>query len=203
LTSKRRGLAARLELRLKYMFKRATHWFTWGQVSFNESVQATLGDTLDALHAIFNVYQQALAADSERARELREEMLREIGVGITALVGEQAGQSSRTEESAALLEKLGEQMALWTSEITLLKTELAKVAVLYEQTVAAYAEFGAEQRALIAHMQEEHRVMFRQISLEAGEQAVLADRAQRRADAGIKVLTERLDALERERRAVG
>src|ERR687886_1143618 len=61
LLSYRRGAAARFELWLKRLVKRAAHWFTWEQVNFNSAVHHALGDARAALAA----QEQALA----RARE--------------------------------------------------------------------------------------------------------------------------------------
>ncbi len=49
ITSKRSGLAARMELWIKRQLKRATHWFTWEQKDFNKAVNAALHDIADAL----------------------------------------------------------------------------------------------------------------------------------------------------------
>src|SRR5215207_647338 len=75
LLSYRRGAAARFEIWLKRLVKRAAHWFTWEQVNFNAAVHHALGDA----RAVLAAQEQALAAQEHalaRAREeLREEFL--------------------------------------------------------------------------------------------------------------------------------
>ncbi|HEX8291657.1 MAG TPA: hypothetical protein VF570_07885, partial [Pyrinomonadaceae bacterium] len=44
LLSYRRGAAARFEIWVKRLVKRAAHWFTWEQVNFNSAVHHALGD---------------------------------------------------------------------------------------------------------------------------------------------------------------
>jgi hypothetical protein len=48
-TTYRGGFAARLELWIKRLLKRVTHWFTWEQVNFNSSVDRALNSTLAIL----------------------------------------------------------------------------------------------------------------------------------------------------------
>jgi uncharacterized membrane-anchored protein YhcB (DUF1043 family) len=50
--SNRSGAAARLELWVKRLLKRATRWFTWEQVNFNASVHHALGDLPALLSAV-------------------------------------------------------------------------------------------------------------------------------------------------------
>lgn len=57
-TTYRSGFAARAELWLKRLLKRATHWFTWEQVNFNSSTHSALNHTL----AILQTYEQRLAS---------------------------------------------------------------------------------------------------------------------------------------------
>ena len=52
LTTYRRGLSSRIELWLKRLVKRLTHWFTWEQVNFNAAVNRSLNDTLSALQKL-------------------------------------------------------------------------------------------------------------------------------------------------------
>jgi hypothetical protein len=49
LTSYRRGPIARLELWLKRLFKKATHWFTWEQVNFNSANAKSMRDIIAVL----------------------------------------------------------------------------------------------------------------------------------------------------------
>ncbi len=49
ITSYRRGWAARVELWIKRLLKRASHWFTWEQVNFNSATSNSLKDVLVVL----------------------------------------------------------------------------------------------------------------------------------------------------------
>jgi len=48
-TSYRKGWLARLELSVKRLLKRITHWFTWEQVNFNAATSNSLEDVLVVL----------------------------------------------------------------------------------------------------------------------------------------------------------
>ncbi len=205
LTSKRRGAVGRLEVSLKRFIKRATHWYTWGQVGFNLSIHAALREML-----------AAFMAHGDRVEQLRDEILSEVRAELTTLANAQASQMLRSESVSGTLERLTAEAGRLATEVGLLKTELAQVAVGYEQglqeiaagyeqalaqvsagyrqVLAMNTERDAAGHALVAHLQEEQRVLFKQLSLAASEQAVLADRAQRRAEAAIRDLAERLAA---------
>jgi hypothetical protein len=67
--SYRGGAAARLELWLKRLVKRALHWFTWEQVNFNSAAHHALRDALSALSAHERLLAEARAElDSLRRR---------------------------------------------------------------------------------------------------------------------------------------
>ena len=53
-----------------------------------------------------------------------------------------------------------------------------------------------EMRERDEHLQDEHRVCFKQLSLEASETAVLEDRARRRSVALLEELTRRVESVE-------
>src|SRR6185436_19580754 len=57
-TTYRSGLLSRLELWIKRLLKRATHWYTWEQVNFNSSVESSLKNTL----AVLQTHDQRLAS---------------------------------------------------------------------------------------------------------------------------------------------
>lgn len=51
-TTYRRGRSSTIELWLKRLIKRLTHWFTWEQVNFNAAVHRSLNDTLSTLQKL-------------------------------------------------------------------------------------------------------------------------------------------------------
>jgi hypothetical protein len=107
LTTRRRGLAARLELWLKRRLKRATHWYTFGQISFNSSVHDALHNVLVALAA----HEKHLAATRNRLE--------------AALSSTPAPDGPRTPESESGSGSVEERLAsLLTSEVERLRAEL-------------------------------------------------------------------------------
>jgi hypothetical protein len=193
LLSYRHGLGARLELRLKGMVKRAAHWFTWEQVNFNSAVHHALGDVRAALAA----HEQALArTQAELLASLRE--LRAEAESDRARVSELRARLDDAEERfdagvaqlrralAAGLERLGEAHAA---------AEARAAAALREeqraQIQARAAELQSEMRDRVESLLEEQRTCFKQLSLEAGEAAVMHDRARRLIEARIEALEKR------------
>lgn len=202
----RRGAAARFELWLKRLVKRALHWFTWEQVNFNSAVHHALGDARAALAA----QEQALGrlreevvgelrgqAEVERARaaELQARLAR-----AEAQVAETQAQmfeaQARMSEAQARFESGGAQLrqAFAAGLERLAESQSAVKNELREGQLSEFraraAELHAEMRERIDGLLEEQRVCFKQLSLETGEAAVMHDRARRRLEA-------RLEALER------
>lgn len=225
--SYRRGAAARLELWLKRLIARATHWFTWEQVNFNSAVHHALGDARAAMGA----HEQALAhlradilttlraeADADRASvtelaahaegllarlaqaearfESQGAQLRQaFAAGLARLaeaerasataLREELGQELRGELGARVESLRGELGARDES----LRGELgARDEALHAETNARAAELQAELRERLDGLLEEQRVCFKQLSLEAGEAAVMHDRARRQLEARLEAL---------------
>lgn len=209
--SYRRGAAARLELWLKGLVRRAMHWFTWEQVNFNSAVHHALGDARAALSA----HEQALArlqseilaalradAEADRAR------VSELETRAAALQARLAQAEARFESGgtqlrqafAAGLERLAEAQRAAT-ETQRAATEAQHAAAELREELgeaqlseirARAGELHAELRERLDGLLEEQRVCFKQLSLEAGEAAVMHDRARRQLEA-------RLEALEQNR----
>jgi hypothetical protein len=186
----RRGAAARLELWLKRMVKRAAHWFTWEQVNFNSAVHHALGDVRAALAA----HDKALARMREESDELREELREE-------LLGELRTQRAEAEADRARAVELQARLAHAEARFDAGAAQLRQAfaaglerlaeALREEQradTTARAAELQAEMRERVDDLLEEQRVCFKQLSLEAGEAAVMQDRARRRMEARIEAL---------------
>lgn len=78
LMSNRTGVSAKLELWVKRLLKRATHWFTWEQVNFNIATHQTLRELIETI-AVFErrvlaletlvQQQQAILQTQSEARE--------------------------------------------------------------------------------------------------------------------------------------
>ena len=206
--SYRRGAAARLELWLKRIIARATRWFTWEQVNFNSAVHHALGDARAAMGA----HEQALArlrsdilttrraeADADRAS------VKELETRAEGLLSRLAQTEARFESQgaqlrqafAAGLERLAEAHRAGIAELReQLGEELrgdvgARAESLHAETNARAAELRAEVRERLDGLLEEQRVCFKQLSLEAGEAAVMHDRARRQLEARLEALESR------------
>jgi hypothetical protein len=66
-----------------------------------------------------------------------------------------------------------------------------------ETNAARLSELVTELRERDAHLQDEQRVCFKQLSLEATEAAVLEDRARRKTEALLEELKRRIEQLEK------
>jgi hypothetical protein len=217
LLSYRRGAAARLELWLKRLVKRAAHWFTWEQVNFNSSVHHALGDARAALAAhaqALAAHAQALAAHEGALTRLRSEILStlrdeadkdrarvaELEARFARLEARLAQAESRFEASgaqlrqafAAGLERLAEAQRASAAELRgEMRAELRDVQL--SEIRARAEELHAELRERVDGLLGEQRVCFKQLSLEAGEAAVMHDRARRQLEARLEALEARDD----------
>lgn len=199
LLSYRRGAAARFELWLKRLVKRAAHWFTWEQVNFNAAVHHALGDA----RAVLAAQEQALArtleevralraeaeADRTRAAELQARLARAEAQAVEAQARFESGGAQLRQAFAAGLERLAESQH---ASIDALREELGtRAELLHAETNARARELHAEVRELVDGLMEEQRVCFKQLSLEAGELAVTHDRARRQLEARLETLENR------------
>ncbi len=233
LLSYRRGAAARFEIWVKRLVKRALHWFTWEQVNFNSAVHHALGDARAALAA----QEQALArtreelggellgelralraeAEADRARgaEFQARLARAEAQVAEAQARFESGGAQLRQAFAAGLERLAESQRATTAALReelrvelearaeslrgeldvraeSLREELgARAEALHAETGARAAELHAEMRERVDGLLEEQRVCFKQLSLEAGESAVMQDRARRQLEARLEALENR------------
>jgi flagellar biosynthesis GTPase FlhF len=213
----RSGAAARLELWLKRLVKRAAHWFTWEQVNFNSAVNHALGDVRAALGELRTSLAETRAAlateEQAHARtreELREEFLAEMRAGRAeaesgrarlaelqarlahAEARSDAGVAGLRQALAAALERLAEEQRAAAAEASAAQRTSAEEIRREQsgQVEARAAELHEEIRRRADALLEEQRVCFKQLSLEASEAAVTHDRARRQLEA-------RLEALEK------
>lgn len=206
LLSHRRGAAARFELWFKRLVKRAAHWFTWEQVNFNSAVHHALGDA----RAVLAAQEQALTrareellgelhtlraeaeADRGRAAELQARVARAEAQNAEAQARFESGGAQLRQAFAAGLERLAESHR---ASAATLREELSgelgsRVEALHAETNARAAELHAELGARLDGLLEEQRVCFKQLSLEAGEAAVMHDRARRQLEARLETLEQ-------------
>ncbi|HEX8284699.1 MAG TPA: hypothetical protein VF588_15145 [Pyrinomonadaceae bacterium] len=192
--SYRRGAAARLELWLKRLVARAARWFTWEQVNFNSAVHHALGDARAAL----NAHEQALARlQSEILSALRAEgeadraRVSELQARLAQAEARFESQGAQLRQAfAAGLERLADAQRASASEMrTELRAELGDAQRAESAEINARAEeLHAELQRRVDGLLDEQRVCFKQLSLEAGEAAVMHDRARRQLEARLEAL---------------
>ena len=207
----RSGFAARLELWLKRLVKRAAHWFTWEQVNFNSAVHYALGDMRAALgdvRAALGETRAALAAEEQAHAHTREELREEMRAGRAAAEAERervaelqarlahaearfdTGLAQLRQALGAAVERLAEEQRAAAAE-ALSAQRTADAESRTEQSAqieARAAELHEEIRRRADDLLEEQRVCFKQLSLEASEAAVMHDRARRQLEARLEAL---------------
>ncbi|MGB8506933.1 MAG: hypothetical protein WCD76_00875, partial [Pyrinomonadaceae bacterium] len=184
LVSNRTGWAARLELWLKRHIKRATRWYAWEQINFNASVHHALRDALEAL-SIYERQLEKLSAEIRAASEARAEFE----------ARNDARDEARKAETAALRDELGARLSALAGQFDIANEEVRaalsnEVSQLRAEQLARAEEIRGELRERDEHLRDEQRVCFKQLSLEAGETAVMQDRARRQMETRV----ERLEA---------
>lgn len=208
LMSYRTGWAARLELWVKRQIKRATHWFTWEQVNFNASAYHALRDTRAALDEYrrqladhrqqLSRVEEALNAEAASRRQALAELtvkldaIESIGGELSSHVGALAlrldSGERRLSEADAVARATEARVEAYRAEqgalAESLRGEQESVAKgLRGEQQSHVRDLRVELLERVGHVLEEQRVLFKQLSLEAGERAVLHDRARRDMEA--------------------
>lgn len=186
LVSNRSGSLARIELWIKGQLKRVTHWFTWEQINFNAAVHHALRDSLEALSSYAHALEK-LRTETEAQRLLNEQNQ----ARLQALLLKQ-----REEIHAQGEDLLAQREALETQLGDVETQRAAQVAAQRREMDARLSVITREMRERFEHLQDEQRVCFKQLSLEATEAAVLEDRARRKAEMMIEEFRSRLGQLE-------
>lgn len=128
----RSGLMARVELWLKRLLKRATHWYTWEQVNFNSSVNNALNNTL----ALLQTYEERLTS-LQNQLDLSSTSNAKLVSRLTELELRQAVIESRFEK--LLAEKIAEIRTEHHKGIQLL---LSEQRVCFKQLALEISEAG-------------------------------------------------------------
>ncbi|MFL6285752.1 MAG: hypothetical protein ACJ74Q_21650 [Pyrinomonadaceae bacterium] len=186
----RRGAVARMELWLKRLIRRASHWFTWEQVNFNSAAHNALGDARSALDA----QGRALAHLREELCGLREELGRlraDVETGAARAVEFEARVSSAESRFDSRLAEL--QGALSSGLDNLRGDQRAGADGLRDELRNELRnELRDELRDRADGLLEEQRVCFRQLSLEASELAVTHDRARRAVESRLEAMEKKV-----------
>ena len=197
IVSNRSGGLARLELWLKRKLKRVTHWFTWEQINFNASAHHALRDMLEAQRAAQSSSEQALEnlrAENEDQRttiEQNHSRLMSLGASIE-------GQRTQIEAQRVQIEAQRVEMEGQRTQRAHTEAQRADTEAQQSHMKARLSELEEELRERDARMQEEQRVCFKQLSLEATEAAVLEDRARRKNETLLDELKRRVEQIEKQ-----
>jgi hypothetical protein len=176
LTSKRSGLLARLELWFKRQMRRATRWYAWEQINFNAAVKDALQDVTAALsnqeREIKNLRHQLAAVTHTKAQLASH--LSSLESGISDF---ESSFAALYERFAAFDDRLaalpyGETQAL-RDEVRALQVSITDLHGTFHENLARLRD---EQSARAEQLQDEHRVAFKQLSLEIKETARKASR---------------------------
>jgi len=205
--SNRTGAMARLELWFKARAKSLARWFTWEQVNFNAAVNHALRETREAL-----LRQQTtialLRARVQREGELRDAEFEEIAIKLGLLsdrVNALAGEF-RTESEARRIDLQNQQ-----AEINTLRAELhgeaearrIQIEDSAQQQNALIEKHERRQAAQVRELSErddriehQHRVSFKQLSLESSEAAAFHSAWRRKLESAIAELDRRISQFE-------
>jgi hypothetical protein len=217
--SNRQGARARLELWLKSKSKPLSRWFTWEQVNFNRAIADALNDVVEVLSSEAQEIAAARAQLTALRTKLTQEMGAAVGeLQVNQMQFQSATETTfaRLHEAIANLTtetgnrdtELAEKHAQLAAQYECLAAEHNGLAAEHNKLANQVIDLAAQLRAedfeikfeqaeelnrrlsqMAAELKDEQRVCFRQISLETGESAVLADRARR-------ALLTRLEQLE-------
>lgn len=202
LMSYREGGIASFELWVKRQIKRATHWYTWEQINFNAAVHHALGDMLEAQRAAYSVYEQ-------RLKKLRAEMNVQVEELKFQAEAQRVAHSDHEQELKKLRAELKFQIEAqhaaqveYEQSLNKLRAEMnvqveTHVVGQRKETDARLLDLSKELRERCDQLQEEERVCFKQLSLEATEAAVLEDRARHKTESQLEELKGRIKKLEK------
>lgn len=137
-TTYRGGLLARVELWVKRVLKRVTHWYTWEQVNFNSSVDSALNNTVAILQSNeqrLAILQNELNASVD-SKAILESRLIELEAQVSLVENRFEGVLSeklshmRIEHQKALELMLNEQRACFKQ----LVLEISEAGIIADRT---------------------------------------------------------------------
>lgn len=180
LTTRRRGLAARLELWLKRAMRRATHWYVWEQLNFNSAMKDSLSEVSGMLRRHERELGQLRARLSSvsLAHERLAPRLSSLESMLAALESGLAGSQPVTPDDGL------------REELRAVRAEVAQLRAAFDRSLLQLRD---EQRADSRQMRDEQRVAFKQLALEIDETASSAERARRKVQSELDELKNRLE----------
>jgi chromosome segregation ATPase len=139
---------------------------------------------VDALTRLTNLLRETLASQEARLSEMAEELskLQTASENLDAFRQHLAVLEEESRSALASVRGLHERSAA-------LETQLAQA---QEKLAAEKGDLRREFEERIRHLLDEQRVCIRQLSLQASEEAVLADRARRATELKLDELARRI-----------
>jgi chromosome segregation ATPase len=156
-----------------------------GSTPASPSRQSDFNNALvDALNRLLTGLRETAASQDARIREMATELseLRTVSENLDAFRQRLAGVENESRSIAANVRGLQERAAA-------LEMELAQAR---EQLSGEQGDLRREMGERIQHLLDEQRVCIRQLSLQASEEAVLADRARRATELKLDELARRV-----------
>lgn len=214
-SSNRNGFTSRLEKWIKARAKSLSRWFTWEQVNFNAAVHHALCDILAALSQ-----QESAIAELRREGAARQRDLDTVNAALTAQIQDSLKLISTEVERESELRRidfhnLGTQIrtiqaelhgAFETQRIQIEDHEKSvRAAIEAQQKLteerdnelrAALATQHNDGQDQLAELHDRQTVLFKQLSLETGETAVFQNNLQRKIEAALAELAQRVKQLE-------
>jgi chromosome segregation ATPase len=136
---------------------------------------------VDALSQLLSALREAAVSQESRLAQLMEE-LGALSKNLDAFRANSDGVGSELRAAASNVRGLQERAAA-------LETELAQAR---EQLAGGQGDLRRDLQERIQHLLDEQRVCIRQLSLQASEEAVLADRARRAMELKLEELARRV-----------
>ena len=147
------------------------------QADFNAAVVEAMNELASAFRETASSQEKRLSALAEELRELRAQ-----SEDLDAIRARADGVGSELRAVASNVRGLQERAAA-------LEAELAQAR---EQLAVGQDDLRRELQERVQHLLDEQRVCIRQLSLQASEEAVLADRARRAAELKLEELARRV-----------
>lgn len=154
------------------------------QTEFNAALIAALTELLSVLRA-------AGASQEARFAEIAEELpeLRALSENLDAFREHSVRVEGELRSVSANVRGLQERSAALESELAQAREEQSEKV---RQLSSEQSDLGRELAERIQHLLDEQRVCIRQLSLQASEEAVLADRARRATELKLEDLARRV-----------
>ncbi len=171
--SNRHGLFARIELWFKKASKRLTRWFSWELVHFNRATNDAFSDISEMLKTQLSAIHQLRSHQAEQLRTI------------------EATFDQRLADILQRHSQLANEHFQLANQVVAIRAEQRGAKAQQDE------EINRRLAELVAELKEEQRVCFRQLSLEAGESAVLEDRARRSLLARLEKVEAALKATSR------